>query len=111
MTLARALVPTVASTTAGVALPAEADGDPVEGHYVTNTGKTKVFVRNSNGAATARTVTFRFYRTVDGQSVTSRAESIPAGETHVFGPFDRNDYGTQLLIDVDNAELKLRAVE
>jgi hypothetical protein len=109
--MARALVPTVVSTTSGVALPTEADGDPVEGHYVQNSGKTKVFVRNSNAASTARVVTFRFYRTVDGQSVTSRAESIPAGETQVFGPFPVNDYGTQLLIDADNAELKLRAVE
>lgn len=109
--MARALVPTVVSTRTGVALPTPANGDPVDGHYVQNTGKTKVLVENTNASATARTVTFNFARKVDGQAVTARAESIPAGETQVFGPFDKGDYGTVLEIDVDNAELKLSAIE
>lgn len=109
--MARALVPTVVSSRSGVALPTAADGDPTNGHYLQNSGKTKLLVENTNGSATARTVTFKFYRTVDGSAVEDRAESIPAGETQVFGPFPTDDYGTQLLIDVDNAELKLRAIE
>ena len=109
--MARVAVPVTIATRAGVALPAETTGDPVNNHSVANSGKTKVHVHNTNGASTARTVTFRIYSTVDGQTVTSRTKAIPAGETHVFGPFPTADYGTTLLIDVDNAELKLRAVE
>jgi hypothetical protein len=109
--MARVQVPVTVSTRDGVALPAETTGDPVNNHYVQNSGKTKVHVHNTNGASTARTVTIHVARTVDGQSVTSKTKSIPAGETDVFGPFPQDDYGTQLLIDVDNAELKLRAVE
>lgn len=109
--MARALVPTVVSTRAGVTLPAEQNGDAVNGHYLQNSGKTKLLVRNSNGAATPRVVSFRFSKTVDGSTVTARAETVAAGDTQVFGPFPTDDYGTQLLIDVDNAELKLRAIE
>lgn len=109
--MARGQIVATVSTRSGVALPAETNGDATNGHYVQNSGKTKVHVRNSNGSATARVVTFKLYRTVDGLGVTSRTKSIPAGETHVFGPFPKDDYGSQLLIDVDNAELKLRAVE
>lgn len=109
--MARALIPTAVATTAGTVLPNEQDGDPVNNHYLQNSGKTKLLVRNSNGAATARTVTLRLYRTVDGQSITSKTKSIAAGATAVFGPFDQTDYGTQVLVDVDNAELKLRAIE
>ena len=107
----RVVVTPVVSDRDGEALTAEVNGDPVNNHYVTNTGKTKLLIRNANGAATARTVTIRLFRTVDGQSITSKTKAIPAGETHIFGPYPVNDYGTQLLIDVDNAELKLRAIE
>lgn len=102
-------IPATVGTTSGVALPAEANGDPVNNHTVTNTGRTKILVRNSG--AVSRTVTFRFARTVDGQTVTNKTKAIPAGETHLFGPFDVNDYGSQLLIDADNAELKFRVIE
>lgn len=109
--MARGQVVAKSSTSHGAKLNNETAGDAVNGHYVVNSGATKLLIRNSNGAATARTVTFLFSRTVDGQGVTDLAVSIPAGETWVFGPFDRNDYGSQLNIDVDNAELMLRAIE
>lgn len=107
--MARGAIPVSITTRDGVLLPAETNGDATNFHYVINSGKTKVHVRNSG--AVSRTVTFKFYRTVDSQTVASRTKAIPAGETHVFGPFPVEDYGSQLLIDVDNAELKLRAVE
>ncbi len=107
--MARGQISSAVSARTGTKLLDEVNGDPVNNHYVVNTGKTKLLIRNSG--ATPRTVTIRLFRTVDGQSVTSKTKAIPAGETHVFGPYPKNDYGTQLLIDVDNAELKLRAVE
>lgn len=109
--MARGAIATVTSTTTGVEAPTPTTGDAVNGHYVTNTGKTKIHVKNTNGASTARTVTFHVFRTVDGQTVTSKTKAVPAGKTWIFGPFDRNDYGSQILIDVDNAELTLFAVE
>ena len=108
--MARSAIPTVTSTTKGVILPAELTGDATNNHYLQNSGREKVHIRNSNGAATARTVTIRFNTTVDGQGVTAFAKAIAAGDTQVFGPFDTAIYGTQVQIDVDNAELKLRAV-
>lgn len=109
--MARGQIVAKASSSHGAKLNNETTGVPADGHYVVNSGKTKLLVRNSNGASTARTVTFLFSRTVDGQGVEDLAVAIPAGETWVFGPFDRNDYGSQLNIDVDNAELMLRAIE
>lgn len=105
----RVAIPATTGTTSGVNLPAETSGDPVNNHSVTNTGRTQLLVRNSG--AVARTVTFLFARTVDGSTVTNKTKAIPAGETHLFGPFDRNDYGTELLVNADNAELKFRAIE
>ncbi len=104
-------IATVVSSRDGVALPTPTTGNATDNHKVTNTGKTKVYVRNTNGAATPRIVTFRFARTVDNQAVASRTKSIPAGETQVFGPFPVEDYGQELLIDVAHAELTLYAVE
>jgi hypothetical protein len=39
-----------------------------------------------------------------------RSESIPAGETQVFGPFPPTQYGTMLGFNVDNAELTVQAI-
>jgi len=108
--MARTAIPVTTPSTSGVVLAAEQDGDPVNNHYLPNSGRERLLVRNSNGASTARTVTIRFNKTVDGQTVTNRAVSIAAGNTRVFGPFDTENYGTQVLIDVDNAELKLRGI-
>jgi hypothetical protein len=81
----------------------------VNNHYVANDGKTGVIVENT-GATVSRTVTFRLSRTVDGQSVTPRTETLAVGEKQLFGPFDINEYGGNLLVDVDNAELKLKPI-
>lgn len=108
--MARSAIPTVASTTKGVILPAELTGDATNFHYLQNSGKEKVHIRNANGAATARSVTILFNVTVDSQAVTSYVKSIAAGDTQVFGPFPVEVYGYQVLINVDNADLKLRAV-
>jgi hypothetical protein len=68
-------------------------------------------VRNSNGAATARTVTFLLAGAVDGQSVTPRTKELAAGETWMLGPWPANMYSGQLLIDVDHADLKIAAFQ
>jgi hypothetical protein len=106
--MARTAVPVTQITRAGVAAPAETNGDPTNNHVIPNNGKMFLEVRNS-GSTVARTVTFRFPGAVDGQAVTPRAVSIPTSATRKFGPFPTGDYGSQLQVDVDNAELKLLA--
>jgi hypothetical protein len=107
--MARGVLAAGVSKTDGTKMPTEVSGDPVNNHQVANSGKTKILVRNSG--AVARTVTFRLERTVDNQTVASKTKALPAGESWLFGPFDVSDYGQTLLIDVDNAELKLSAIE
>jgi hypothetical protein len=83
-------------------------GDATNGHTVANDGKTGILVKNTG--ATARIVTFKLFKTVDGQAITPRAKSLPAGATYLFGPFPTDHYGAQLDIDVAHAELTLQAV-
>lgn len=108
--MSRSAIPVTSSSRAGVALPAETSGDASNNHTVQNDGHTIVLARNSNGGSTARTVTVHVSKTVDGQAVASRATSIAAAATAVIGPWPTSEYGTSVLLDVDNAELKLRAV-
>lgn len=106
--MARAQIPVSTSTTKGVLFVAEQNGDAVNHHQLANSGREKLHVRNSG--AGARTVTIKFSKQVDGQAVADYVKSIPAGETWVFGPFPTENYGTQVLINVEHAEVKLRAV-
>jgi hypothetical protein len=108
--MARSTLTVTNITKLGVAPPAETNGDPANNHYLPNDGlKTFLLVRNANGSATARTLTVHLRGTVDGQSVTPRTYSIAAGASRYIGPFDTTKYGTNVEVDVDNAELKLSA--
>ncbi|MFJ9900263.1 hypothetical protein ACIQPR_43735 [Streptomyces sp. NPDC091280] len=78
-------------------------------HTVANNGRVVLLVQNT-GSTSSRTVTFRLARTVDGFSVTPRTATVATGTTKAFGPFDPNDYGNDLQVDVDNAELKIQAI-
>lgn len=109
--MARGLITPTAVTRAGVAPPAETTGDATNFHYVPNDGSTILLVRNSNGASTARVLTVRIATVVDGQAVTSRTYSIAAAASRYIGPFDVATYGAQLLLDPDNAELKILALQ
>lgn len=106
--MARAAIPTSTSTTKGVKRATAATGDTVNGHYLANSGRERLHVKNTG--ASAYTVTIKFNKTVDGQSVADYVKSIPAGESWTFGPFDTENYGTQVLIDVNNAAITLDAV-
>jgi len=108
--MARVVLPVTSVAREGIAWPpAEVNGDATNNHQVLNSdSKTVVVVRNSS-STTARTVTFRIPRLIDGQGVSPVTRSIPANATRAFGTFSADDYGTTLLIDVDHAELKLYA--
>lgn len=104
----RTNVPVTQITRAGVAAPAEITGDPVNNHVVSNNGRVVLLVRNS-GSTVARTLTLRLPGTTDGQSITPKTVSLAQSTSRYIGPFPTGDYGSQLQIDVDNAELKLLA--
>lgn len=107
--MARVSIPVTAITRAGVAPAAEVTGVPADNHVMANDGKTVLLVRNSNGASTARTLTVRFSREVDGQAIDPKEYVIAAAASRYIGPFDPTNYGKSMQIDVDNAELKLSA--
>lgn len=100
----------VQASRSGTVLPAATAGDAVNGNSTANDGRVVLIVRNTNGASTARTITFQTTVSVDGLTAPVRSESIPAGETQIFGPFSPNDYGTTLAYNVDNAELTIQAL-
>lgn len=104
---------TIAVTTsdrAGSALPVATVGDPTNGHTIANDGRTLLLVENT-GSTVARVVTLQMSRAVDGLTLTgSRTVSVATGVTRLLGPYPTADYGTALLVDVDNAELKIRAI-
>lgn len=104
----RVAVPVTQSSRAGTVLPAATTGDATNNHSVANDGRAILMVKNTG--ASSRNITFLLTKTVDGLGVTSRVESIPAGETQLFGPFDPNDYGSTLNVDVAHAELVLNAI-
>lgn len=106
--MARGAIPTVSSTSKGIKRATAANGDTVNGHYLQNSGRERFTANNTGGSA--YTVTISFAKTVDGQPVTAYTRSIPAGELWVFGPFDVDNYGTQVAVDVSNAAVKLDAV-
>lgn len=103
------ITPTQASR-AGTVLPAATAGDVTNGNASANDGRVVLIVKNTNAASTARTITFTTVRSVDGLTAAVRSESIPAGETQVFGPFDPNDYGTVLGYNAEHAEVTVNVI-
>ncbi|MGX1129903.1 hypothetical protein RKD49_002093 [Streptomyces glaucescens] len=92
----------------GTVLPAAAAGDVANGNSTANDGRVVLLVENTG--ASSRTITFQTTVSVDGLTAPVRSETIPAGETQVFGPFPPNDYGNPLGFNVDNAELTIRVI-
>ncbi|MFJ4808504.1 hypothetical protein [Streptomyces longwoodensis] len=108
--MARTTISAVQATRAGAVLPAAVAGDATNGNAIANDGRVILIAKNTNGASTARTITFQTARTVDGLTSPTRQESIPAGETQVLGPFPPTDYGTTLNFDVSSTEVTLQAI-
>lgn len=108
--MARTSLSATQASRAGATLPAATAGDATNGNSVANDGRVILIVKNTNGAATSRTITFSTVKSVDGLTAPTRSETIPAGETQVFGPFSPTDYGTTLALNVDNAELTIQVV-
>lgn len=106
----RVNVPVTALSRDGVAPASDVNGDATNGHRVSNTGKTVIFVRNSS-TDTPYDVTFVTPGTVDGQAVGDRIVEIAANTTRYFSRFSPGVYGSTLQVNVENAALKLTAYE
>jgi hypothetical protein len=104
----RVAIPVTQITRSGVAPATEVNGNATDNHSVVNDGNVWLEVRNS-GTTVARTVSARFASTIDGQTVPAKTWSIATEATRRIGPFPVRMYGNSLLVDVDNAELKLTA--
>ncbi|MET0416060.1 MAG: hypothetical protein ABW022_08570 [Actinoplanes sp.] len=104
----RTAIPVTAINKAGVAPPAETNGDVANNHSVSNDGRTVLLIRN-NGA-TPRTASFRLAGAVDGQAITAKTVTVPATSSRYVGPFDTTRYGTTMQVDVDHADLRLSAL-
>lgn len=103
------VVPVTSITRAGVAPATPTAGDATNGHTVANDGNVFILAKNTNGASTARTITFAFSKHVDGQTVSPVTHSLAAGASLYLGPFSTPDYGADLAITVSHAELVLSA--
>ncbi|MFD8595355.1 hypothetical protein ACFV1L_10175 [Kitasatospora sp. NPDC059646] len=109
--MARGTIAVSISDRAGTVLPAATVGDPVNGHVVANDGRVGLLVRNT-GSTVGRTVTVRLSGTLDGQAVSAtRTKTLAAGADALFGPYPKDMYTASLLVDVDNAELTIRAIK
>ncbi|MFF7408711.1 hypothetical protein [Streptomyces lydicus] len=105
--MARSMVPVIRFTRAGSVVDDAVAGDVTNGNTMTNDGATGLLVINT-GTTTAHSVTFNLFRTVDGQAAAPRVVSIAVGESRAFGPFAVGDYGSDLSVNVDHAELTLQ---
>ncbi|MEU9333142.1 hypothetical protein AB0D49_08250 [Streptomyces sp. NPDC048290] len=106
----RTNIAAVQASRAGTVLPAATAGDVANGNSTANDGRVVLIVKNTNASSTARTISFQTTVSVDGLTAPVRSETIPAGETQIFGPFSPNDYGKTLAYNADNAELTINAI-
>ena len=85
-------------------------GDVANGNVSPNDGATMLAVFNADGAST-HVLTVQVASGVDGLTAGPRSYTIPvsASGTQVVGPYPLQFYSSQLLWNVDNANLKVAA--
>lgn len=91
-------------------LPAPtAAGDLANGNVIPNDGAT--FLAVVSGDAAAHGLTVQVVSGVDGLTVGPRPYTVPvaASGTQITGPFPLAFYGSQLLVNVDSAQVKVAA--
>lgn len=60
------------------------------GDSFVNTGRELVAI--TNGDASSKDITFDIQRTLDGEAVTDKVVTVPAGQTFLAGPFPTSIY-------------------
>ena len=76
---------------AGISIGAGTAGDHTNDHSLANDGRTRLLAKNTGGGAQSITIVTSY--TLLGLDLADRVESVPAGETWEFGPFDASLYG------------------
>jgi hypothetical protein len=92
---------------AAVAVPNEDNGDAANDHTFVNDGRTFLELRNSSGVTT-RNAEVEFTKTINGQSVTKHAYALAANAHVRLGPWETENYGTTVNVNVDHSDIKLR---
>lgn len=107
--MARSTLPVTGIGHDGADPPTPTVMDPDNGLSVANPdGRTLLQVTNTGD--TAHDLTIAITVTVDGQPVTPRTVTVPAGQTRLCGPYDQYRYGRTLLLDGDSDELTVAAL-
>lgn len=107
--MGRTQIAVTGTSTTGAAAPTGTAGDPDVGNSVANPdGRTVLVVANTGGDAQALAV--QFEHVVDGQRITPRTYSIPAGTTRYIGPFPDGWYGTALRLDPESSDITIAAI-
>jgi hypothetical protein len=111
--MARVSIPVTTIDRTGEAPPAQVNADSVNKNQLdANDGRTIIEIVSSD--AGAQTVAFEIPGSlVDGQAVTPKAITVPAGATRYIGPFPKaiyNQTGGELFLDPSvSTTLKFRA--
>jgi len=106
--VARVAVPVTRVSRLTVTALAAGVSDPANDHTVPNNGSTLILITNAGGAPhNAQAV---IEQTVDGETPTPVDYVIPATSTVPLGPYPRQIYGDNLLVNIDHADLSVRAL-
>lgn len=111
--MARGTIPVTTITRAGVAPPSQTTANATDKHKIAaNDGRTIIEIVSSD--AGSQTVAFEIPTSlVDGQAVSPKTVTIPAGETRWAGPFPKaiyNQSGGELFVNPSvSTTLKFRA--
>lgn len=103
-----AITPTTVNRTTGASLPTASAADVANGNQCSNDGNVLVLVTNTDTVSHNFTVTTG--SAVDGLAAPTRQVAIP-GNTSVpiaFGPYPVSFYGTTLLFNGDNVNIKVQ---
>lgn len=105
--MARTPITPVQVTIAGAASMAVVAADVANGNSMLNNGRLKVGVTNADGAA-SHNFSITPTRPDGGGNVTPVSTPIPANTTRPiwFGPYDTSAWGSTLLINGDNTNIK-----
>jgi len=105
--VARVAVPVTKVSRLTVNALSAAVSDQANDHTMVNNGATILLVVNAGGAT--HNVQVLIEQTLDGEVVDPKDYVIPANSTVPLGPYPKQIYGDNLLINIDHADLSLRA--
>jgi hypothetical protein len=85
----------------GAVLPAMGAVDAVNGNSIANTGRESIEITNGSGGTL--TVTFQTVATYQGYAIADDVQTIAAGASKVFGPFDTTLFSSTIAVDWSSA--------